>query len=361
VTITDNIGCVSTATVVITEPNQLQANATVPGAICLGASTTLTSTPNGGTPGYSYAWSPSGGNGSTAGVSPSATTVYTVTVTDANGCTALGSVNVIVNPLPVVTFTGIDTAGCAPLTVTFTNNTQNSTSCSWSFGDNGTSSSCGNPVVYTYTTPGTYAVQLTVTDNNGCVNSSTHPNMVTVFGNPASCFSFGPQPTTILNPTIQFTDCSTGAASWQWSFGDAANSSSVLQNPSFTYLDTGLFIVQQIVCNPNGCCDTSSQTVVIGPDFTFFVPNAFTPGSDDPLNSEFFPVGTGIDESSFRMWIFDRWGNLIYQTDNWNKHWDGKVAGGKEIVQEDTYVWMIEISDYQAGKHKYVGHVSVIK
>jgi PKD repeat protein len=361
ITITDNIGCTSTATITITQPNQLTVATAVSGPICIGANATITGTPNGGTGPYTYVWAPSGGNASSATVSPTTTTTYTVTVTDANNCTAFNMITVVVNPLPVVNFTGIDTVGCVPLLVTFTNNTVSSANCSWTFGDNGTSSSCGNPVTYTYNTPGVYSVTLTVTDNNGCVNSSTHNNMVTVYGYPVSCFSFGPQPTTVLNPTISFADCSTGASSWQWSFGDVANSSSTLQNPTFMYPDTGMFVVQQKVCNANGCCDSSQQTVIIGPDFTFYVPNAFTPGSATPTNNEFFPVGTGLDLNTYHMWVWDRWGNLIFETDNWNRHWDGKVAGGNDIVQQDVYVWKIRINDYSNAKHEYVGHVSVIR
>ncbi|MEW6468911.1 MAG: PKD domain-containing protein [Bacteroidota bacterium] len=434
-TVTDANNCTDTVMITLTQPAQLAVTPGPPVTICIGASTTLTATGSGGTPAYNFSWAPAGPT-----VSPGVTTVYTVFITDANGCTgtpqtvtvtvnpplnviasnpvsicvgataqlsAIGSggnggpytynwlpgpmagqsvtvnppvtttytvivsdncgtpsdsatVTVTVNPLPVVTFTGTDTTGCVPLTVTFTNNTSGSAACSWNFGDGATSSSCG-PVTHTYTTPGTYTVFLQVTDNNGCVASSTHTNMVAVYGQPVSCFTFGPQPTTILDGTISFTDCSTGGTNWTWSFGDLANSTSYQQNPQFTYNDTGSFTVQQVVCNSNGCCDSSMQTVVIGPDFTLYVPNAFTPDGDGN-NDTFFPKGEGFDINSYRLWIFDRWGNLLFFNDNWNKHWDGKVEGGSgEIVQEDVYVWKIEINDYLGAKHQYVGHVSVIK
>jgi len=437
-TVTDANGCTDTATVTLTQPSQLSVTPGPPVTICISQSTTLTAVGNGGTPGYVFSWAPAG-----PVVNPIITTVYTVYITDANGCTgtpqtvtvtvnpplnvvpsapvaicigastsisALGSggnggpytynwmpnslvgqsvtvtptatttytvtltdncgtpavtatVTVTVNPLPVVTFSGIDTTGCAPLTVTFTNNTTGSVNCSWNFGDGNTSTSCGNPVTYTYPTPGgPYNVFLQVTDANGCVASSTHPNMVTVYSQPVSCFTFGPQPTTVLEGNINFTDCSTGGGTqYTWNFGDVNNSSSYQQNPTFTYTDTGTYVVWQTVCNAQGCCDSSAQTVVIGPDFTLYVPNAFTPDGDG-TNDGFYPKGEGFDMNSYKLYIFDRWGNLIFFTDNWNKHWDGAVQGGNgDIVQQDTYVWKIQINDYLGSKHQYVGHVSVIR
>lgn len=361
--ITDANGCTGAPqTVTVTVNPPLTVNAPPPASVCLGSSTTLIANGFGGNGGpYTYAWTPGNLTGQSITVSPTVTTTYTVAIADNCGTPIdTATVTVTVNPSPVVSFTGIDTVGCAPLTVTFTNNTTNSINCSWNFGDNGTSTSCGNPVTYTYTTPGTYTVSLTITDNNGCIATSTHPNMINVIGTPTSCFTLGPQPTTILNPTIQFNDCSIGAATWSWSFGDVSNSFSTLQNPQFTYTDTGTYSVWQYVCNNTGCCDSSMETVVIGPDFTLYVPNAFTPNGDG-LNETFFPQGTGLKEETYKLWVFDRWGGLIFYTEKWNKSWDGHANGGDNLAQEDVYVWRIEVLDYTDKKHKYVGHVSLIR
>ena len=352
-------GCwIANDTVAITTSPASNANAGNPVSICIGSNTTLNAT-GGGT----YSWAPATGlsatNVSNPIAAPTTTTTFTVTVTQGL-CSSSATVVVTVNPLPAVNFTGIDTVGCAPLVVTFTNNTPNSINCNWLFGGTGTSNSCGNPVVFTYTTPGVYSVTLVVTDNNGCIASTSHPNMVTVYPKPVSCFMLGPQPTTILEPEITFTDCSIGATNWFWSFGDALNTTSVLQSPRFTYVDTGMFNVQQIVCNANGCCDTSSQTLMIGPYFSIYVPNAFSPNNDFK-NNEFYPVGTGMDKNTYHMWIYDRWGNLIYDTNDWNNgHWTGKTKNGKKM-EEDVYVWYIKIEDYMHQSYEYVGHVSLIR
>ena len=100
--------------------------------------------------------------------------------------------------------------------------------------------------------------------------------------------------------------------------------------------------------------------IIIKDDFTFYAPNAFTPNGDG-FNEEWTPEGIGIDRDKFELWIFDRWGNLIWQTDVWGKAWDGTANGGSEIVQEDVYVWKVRLHDVHGRKHQFVGHLSVLK
>jgi gliding motility-associated-like protein len=78
-------------------------------------------------------------------------------------------------------------------------------------------------------------------------------------------------------------------------------------------------------------------------------------------NNDYF-IGTGLGIVEYEMWIFDRWGNMIYYTDNIAKPWDGTVEGKSgEIVQIDTYVWRAVVKDVFNKTHKYIGHVNVIK
>ena len=186
------------------------------------------------------------------------------------------------------------------------------------------------------------------------------PALVTVYPNPIADFTMSPQPTTVLNGTIQFTDMSILANTWSWNFGDLLNSSSNLQNPQFTYIDTGLFAVQLFVTSQYGCVDSILKYVRIDPDFTLYVPNAFTPNSDGN-NDEFLPIGTMIDANNYKLWIFDRWGSCIFYTENLNKGWDGRANDGSEIAQEDVYVWKIQLNDFSGAKKSFVGHVSLIK
>ncbi|MCC7303416.1 MAG: gliding motility-associated C-terminal domain-containing protein, partial [Bacteroidia bacterium] len=357
VTVTDAMGCTVSATITITQPTAVTVTPGAGSTICIGASANITATGGGGIAPYTYVWNPGNMNGQNQTVTPSQSTTYTVTVTDANGCSATDTVAVVVNPLPVISWTS-DTAGCVPFCVTFTNTTPNAATALWDFGNSNTSTTLSPSECYY--TPGAYNVTLTVTDINGCVNTLTINNYIDVWPLPVADFTASPTTTSILDPTIHFTDQSQGATQWNWNFGDFQNGSSTLQNPSYTYGDTGTYLVTLVVANQWGCTDQDSMIIVITDDFTFYAPNAFTPNGDG-FNEAWVPEGIGIDRDKFEMWIFDRWGNLIWQTDVWGRPWDGTANGGSEIVQEDVYVWKVVLHDIFGRKHQFVGHVSVIK
>lgn len=371
---TDINGCTSplqTFTITVNPP--LTVNTTGSGDICPGSSLQLNATGGGGDGApYTYSWSPSAGLGNpnieNPTASPTVTTVYTVTVTD--NCTALpatATVTVVVNPVPVPVISSDITSGCMNGTGLCVNFTDQSTVAggavvgwAWDFG-NMAASGQQNPSNICFSPAGSYMVNLTVTSDSGCIAATTVPYVITVYPDPIADFTFGPQPATILNPEICFTDSSLGAVSWSWDFGDPTdNTTSALQSPCHFYPDTGTYCVELVVTSINGCTDSVTYCLVIQPDFTIYVPNAFTPNSDG-VNDLFFPKGVGIDKDNFRMMIFDRWGNLIFDTRHPNDGWDGRVRRQGDIVQEDVYIWKIEVTDIMNDKHVYIGHVSVIK
>lgn len=363
VVVTDSIGCTSTVNFTITEPPLLTISSTAnPGAICVGQSSTITATGGGGTLAYSYAWTPGPMSGSVQTVSPIATQVYTVVITDANFCIDSSTVTVTVNPNPVVAFAGDSLSGCVTHCLNFSDSSTLSSGTinqwTWDFGDSSPISTQQNPT-HCYQSAGTYSVMLTVSTSAGCTSTITMPNYITVYGNPIADFSSFPQPTTELNPEIFFTDLSTNANSWNWNFGDGLGNST-LQNPSYDYGGPGCFDVVLTVTTINNCIDTSVHEICIDPDVTLFVPNAFTPNGNG-RNELFFPQGVGLDPDHFEMWIFDRWGNMIFFTDDMTKGWNGCVQGNTELCQEDTYVWKIKVTDLMGNKHNLIGHVSLIK
>lgn len=363
VTVTDGNGCSSPqSTVTVTVNPALSVNLTAnPTPVCEGASSTLTATPSGGNGGpYTFSWLPVGtaGNTPVAVVTPTVTTTYTVTIDD--GCTtplATATVTVVVNPNPVPAFIGFPLEGCAPLCVDFTTpNNPTWVSCAWAYGDGDTSTGNCNPQ-HCYTVPGTYDVTMTVTDANGCTGTLTMPAYINVYENVVADFTASPQPTTIFNTNLTFTDLSTGnPVSWTWYFGDLDSGN--VQNPTYDFPndEAGCYDVILVADNSYNCPDRDTLEVCIDPEFTVFFPNAFTPNEDNQ-NEGFIGVGQGI--LKYEMWIFDRWGNMIYYTDDINKPWDGTIQG--EPCQIDVYVWKAHVTDVFDKKHKFIGHVSLIR
>ncbi len=442
VTITDKNLCTSTAVASLTSPTALVLPNLSPLTACIGASTTLTVNPSGGTPGYNVVWMPGAQTGSSITVSPAVSTTYTVTATDANGC-ASGQQTVTVNvngpivlaasnegpvcpdstvtlssqaaggngsfsytwltnpvqstqniqvtsgnntqtytviandgcgtpadtvivtlnvsPDPVVNFSADKAAGCPVLCVNFTDLSTVAggavTKWSWNFG-NGSTSTSRQPQ-NCYTKSGNYSVYLTATSNNGCRSTDTIKNMITVFPTPVAAFTTNPSSTTIVNPTINYIDKSIGAANWLWSFGDTTETSvSTLENPTHTFANEGTYCAKLIVANLEGCLDSATSCVVIGPEFDFFVPNAFTPNGDG-VNDTFNGKGIGINQ--YEMIVFDRWGNLIFTTYDLSVGWNGTANGGDQICQQDVYVYKIVLTDVFNVQHNYIGHITLVK
>jgi gliding motility-associated-like protein len=292
----------------------------------------------------------------------SGTYQVTLLITDSMGCKDTAQQNVTVFNLPQVAFNAGPTSGCAPLCVNFNDlsTAQNSSPAhwSWSFGD-GSTDTLQHPS-YCYPVNGVYSVALTVTSADGCVKTDSIPNYIHVIPGPVAAFTFGPQPAVITNPEINFTDQSTqNPSQWYWDFGNGVGTST-MQNPTYSYPDTGSFPVMLIVSTANGSCpDTAFATVVISPELLIWIPNAFTP-NNDLRNDVFQPVFSDPEYIvSYNMMIFDRWGNQVFATDDPFLGWDGRMKSNR--VETDTYVFRINVTGTDGVPHRYVGHVNLLR
>jgi gliding motility-associated-like protein len=281
------------------------------------------------------------------------------------GCADSVSQNVIVNPNPVVSFTVDTIAGCEPLCINFTNNSLIASGAiatyDWNLGNNMLSNPSISFVNCYYNdslfVPQIHSVALTAISDSGCVASLNQSNYITVYPSPTASFTASPIITSIANPVVSIQNVSEGASVWNWFFGDSTISSLVSPN-QHSYNDTGTYTIQLITANSYGCADTIQQNVIIEPDFMFYVPNAFTPNGDG-VNDTF--VGKGMFINNFEMLIFDRWGTLIYQTDDINKPWNGMVNGANELAKKEVYVYLIKVTDFKSNLHTYRGTVSLVK
>lgn len=166
---------------------------------------------------------------------------------------------------------------------------------------------------------------------------------------------------------ISFTDTSQGIpTSWKWNFTGATPDTSILQHPSgICYPDAGTYTVSLIVENAYGV-DTAYQVINVltefecNPDAAFYVPNSFTPDGDG-VNDVFIPKFNNVVEEDYHLYIFDRWGNLIFNTTSTTTGWNGKANNGKDIAQVDTYVWKVKYKNIEGIIAEKTGHVNLIK
>jgi gliding motility-associated-like protein len=149
------------------------------------------------------------------------------------------------------------------------------------------------------------------------------------------------------------------ATTYTWNFGDGTGST--LENPTQTYPEViGYYLVELIATNNSGCVDTVTNFVYVEEETIFYVPNAFSPDGNE-VNNIFQPVfSDGYDPDNYILRIFNRWGEVIFQTTEVANGWDGTLNG--YMCQDDTYVWSIlfKVSNSDL-MYRYQGHVTLIR
>jgi gliding motility-associated-like protein len=361
VKVTDANGCINTDTVEVESYPVPVIDFDTPPGQCIENNLFIFSAGSNIPVGVSYQWTFSpeanipSSNQSDIAVKYSVPGAFPVTLSaDYNGCIALPHADSVhVYPMPTADFKPQVTQGCEPLTVPFTNlSTGDSNVYSWDFHD-GVNDNTEDPA-HQFVHSGLYAVSLISVNKFGCTTDTIFPDLIDVFPMPSGQFVPNPPVANILSPTIQFQNYSTNSAIYTWEFGDA--DTSVDWSPSHTYSDTGSYIVTLMLESSKGCFDTIQGIVRVEDNFSFYIPNSFSP-NDDGINDAF--RGYGIAFRKYEMSIYDRWGVLIYRTDNYERPWDGKLKSG--VIQNDTYVYRFAIIDQHNEEHTFVGNVSIIK
>jgi gliding motility-associated-like protein len=362
VTGTDGNGCINTDQVNVTVnplPDVFAGNDVT---ICDGETVTLT-----GSGASSYNWDNSVNNG-VAFVPSLGTLTYTVTGTTLAGCTGTDQVNVTVNPNPVVSFLPDNTIGCTPLTVNFTNNTTDVSNCIWTFSNGTVINGCGS-VPVTFEQGGCYDATLMTTSTNGCTSTLTATNIVCAEEPPVASFVPSSNQVSTLDTEVNFENTTIGGETYSWDFGDGSAFSNE-ESPAHIYPseEQGLYPVTLIAYSPLGCPDTAITTIQVYEELIFYVPNTFTPDADD-YNPTFKPVFTsGFDPQDYVLYIFNRWGEIIFESRNPEIGWDGSYGTWDqspkqiELVQDGTYTWKIEFKVSRWDERRVaVGHVNLIR
>ena len=263
-------------------------------------------------------------------------------------------VNITAVPEPGFTVAG--PPGCPPLTAYFTDTATvpAGTLFHWDFGDGNISSLPGPQHVYSQ--PGVYNVTLTVTTPDSCSGTYIMPAAVEVYNLPVPAFTADPSITNILSPVITFSSQSVNTTSCLYIFGDGQTSSSC--NTQHTYQDTGRFLVQLVAVSSQGCRDTAEQEIFIDAFESFYIPNAFTPNNDGKNDVLFFH---GTPVQNFKAEIYNRWGQLIYASEDPDKGWNGKDIRSGVEVPDGVYVYKLTFKDINSNNQLKKGIVSLIR
>ncbi len=257
---------------------------------------------------------------------------------------------------PRFDFEAEPTEGCQPLEVVFTPAGADEFLVYHWQAD--TMNRTGNEAAMLFQTPGSFTVQVEAfSPETGCQDLLVKKDLVRVHPKPEARFSVD-YPVAILGQAhLTFSNESRLAGRYFWDFGDGFFSNE--PEPRHTYSGTGKFPVALHISSDSGCLDSVFSTVEILP-FELFSPNAFRPASEIPANREFRPVLAGADPVAFRLRIFNRWGQLVFETRDPLVAWDGNQQDGKEAPM-GNYIWTADYTDIQGFPHSRKGQVLLLR
>ena len=352
-------GCSSpsaSATVSVNPIPQLTINNAT---ICEGDSVILTATPN--LPGGTILWTPNGATTNSITTNPLVTSTYSAVYT-LNGCPSSSfSTNVTVNPIPIVSFDADLLQGCAPLTTNFWNNSTNanqSTNTQWFIEGNPVS--IGDSSTLLFSNAGCFDISLEMT-LNGCLGSQTYSNFVCVEGIPVASFSSDISYFTEPSQNASFTNNSVGATTYFWNTGDG--NTYTTEDLSHLFNNTGNgYTISLTAMSDLGCVDSTSINIPFMNETVYFIPNSFTPDGDE-FNNIFTPVFTaGIDYHTFEMTIYNRWGEIVFETQDPQTGWDGSYRNQGLDVQFGVYTYKISFKTPQLDdRREILGHVNLVR
>lgn len=260
---------------------------------------------------------------------------------------------------PVFSWSSSVQDGCTPLEVIFkakADDPVDRLNFRWDFGDG--KKATGDNVNDTYTIPNLdHDIKINVTSSiTGCSDSIFKPKYIVVHPNPKAGFSIDKDLVYNDNPTVNFTDQSVDAENVYWDFGDGKHSR--LKNIAHNYELVGRRKVLQTVYNQFECQDTTSKSVLVAFN-KIFAPNAFSPNANDEVNRKFLLDSEGIVQEGYHLIIISRWNDVVFESKNEIKGWDGRMADGN-YAPAGNYIWILECVDFLGLPHRQTGSLTLI-
>ncbi len=259
-------------------------------------------------------------------------------------------------PLPPVSIGADRTNGCAPLTVHFFENSPNiGQRYIWNFddGDFENLSFDKNPTHIFYNAR-TYNVNLEVTSLQGCKVDTTIG--ITAFPIPIAEFRANTTTVTMASPLVYFTNYTEGGFWFNWDFNDGTFSSTT--NPNHEFTMPGTYRVNLLATSLYGCVDSTGVDVFVSNELAIYAPTAFTPNHDE-MNESFKVIVDGIDTQTYKMIVYNRWGEIVYSSETYEEEWNGRY--GDIECGEGVYAWVISFLDLYGNEYTKTGSVTLIR
>lgn len=282
---------------------------------------------------------------------------YSVTLTiSENGCVESYTDEVWVADNFEIEFDWSESEGCPPLALSVDASAQSESPVffQWELSNSGNEvNGNGSMVNFVLDQPGYYDLGVTAFTTTGCVESESWfiEDAVQVYHVPVPGFSISPQVVNILSPQITISDLSVGSVECNYFMSDGA----VFNACNFDYVlqGTGAQTITQYVINEIGCTASVSGVVIVE-GYVLHAPNSFTPNGDG-VNDFWIPVTAGI--TSYDLTIYNRWGDMIFQSNDPALPWLGQAHDGEHFAPDGVYQYMLTISDSEGLPHDFKGHI----
>lgn len=259
-------------------------------------------------------------------------------VRDVNGCMDTIARRVRYFPAPpVIVVSPSSYTGCPPAEIFFNNLSEpvnNSYEVIWDFGDGNTTEAISP--THVFEEDGTFDVSVSITSPIGCVTDTVFRELITIDPAPVAGFIFDSDSLTNFNPEVRIIDQSTGAYRWYWDLNGEAFS--LQPSPVYSFRDTGLAYVRQVVTHPSGCIDSLIRYIDVKPIITLHFPNAFTP-NDDSVNDSFVPKGYLRGYRSYQLRVWNRWGEVIFDSKDPLMAWNGRKGNTGQAAPPGVYLY----------------------
>jgi gliding motility-associated-like protein len=288
--------------------------------------------------------------------------VVNLSATDAaSGCSSVGSLIIQVGSMPVSSFQISDSIGCGSIDVSFWADSVNQGwTYLWDFGNGQTSPQVGTTNTH-FDQVGCHDLSLSVTSTNGCNAQTTYTDGVCIFANPVASFEAEDYILDSNEPLVSLTNYSLNAVSYAWDFGDGQTSFALA--PQHMYPNSAAtYVIELVAFNEINCTDTNSITISIVEDLSIYVPNSFTPNNDEN-NQQFLPIlSAGFKYNTYHLMVFNRWGELVFESKEPNVGWDGYYGFSQVPCQDGTYTWKISVVLSASQETRvFTGHVNLLR